>query len=109
MLFSYHNVWNTCLLILRERGYRLFLVGSDEPELISHCTWNAERAGIMLRADNPIELLGLAAILEYHQPIAEVPYWWRVDGPSIVEELQAAWLSQLASVNKTESDAASTE
>ena len=103
MRFSYHNVWNTCLFILRERGYRLFLVGRDAPELLSQCTWNAERAGMKLRADNPIELLGLAAVHDYHQPTADIPYWWRIEAPDIVQELQAAWVSQFASVSESKS------
>ena len=101
MLFSYPNVWNTCLLILRERGYRLFLLGPDEPVSLSRCTWNAEKVGIKLRADNPIELLGLAMIHEHQQPAADIPYWWRIDGPNIVHELEAAWKSELESAVKS--------
>jgi hypothetical protein len=92
MLFSYPNVWNTCLLILRERGYRLYLLGDpDELGTISRCSWNAEKDGMKLRADNPIELLGLAGIHDYHRPSKDTPYWWRVAGPSIFVELEAEW------------------
>ena len=102
MLFSYPNVWNTCLFLLREREYRLFLLGPDDPELLSQCTWNAERAGIMLRANNPIELLGLATIHEFHKPSSDIPYWWRVDCPDIVKELETDWQRHLAGVNQTD-------
>lgn len=92
MLRSYPNVWNTCLLILRERGYRLFLTGdTDETGSIAGCAWNAEKGGIKLRGDNPIELLGLAAILEYHRPAGDVAYWWRIDGENLVARLEAEW------------------
>ena len=104
MLFSYPNVWNTCLFLLRERGYRLFLLGPDDPELLSQCTWNAERAGIKLRANNPIELLGLATIHEYHKPTSDIPYWWRVDCPDIVKEVETDWQTHLAEVNHTDSE-----
>jgi hypothetical protein len=92
MLFSFSNVWNTCLLIIRKRGYRLYLLGDpDERGSTSKCTWNAEKDGMKFRADNPIELLGLIAIQEHHGASIDAPYWWRVDGPDIIGELEAAW------------------
>ena len=60
MLFSYPNVWNTCLHIIEKEGYRIYLLGDpDDVGGISLCTWNAEKDGFKFRADNPIELLGL--------------------------------------------------
>jgi hypothetical protein len=92
MLFSYPNVWNTCLLILQERGYRLYLTGDpDEVGTISRCAWNAEKNGVKLRGDNPIELLGLVGIYEYHQPQKDVPYWWRIEGDNVIAEMEAEW------------------
>ena len=92
MLFSYPNVWNTCLLIMRQRGYRLFLLGDpDEGGSISLCTWNAEKDGMKFRAENPIELLGLIAIREHQCPAAETSYWWRIEGPNLIAELESAW------------------
>ena len=92
MLFSYPNVWNTCLLILQSRGYWLFLVGDpDETRSISHCTWAAEKDGMTFRADNPIELLGLTAIFEHQQPVADTPYWWRLEGDDVIATLEAEW------------------
>jgi hypothetical protein len=92
MLFSYPNVWNTCLLILRERGYHLYLTGDpDEAGTSSRCAWNAEKNGIKLRGASPIELLGLAGVYEYHRPGRESPYWWRVEGANIIAELEAEW------------------
>jgi hypothetical protein len=98
MLFSYPNVWNTCLLVLRSRGYRLFLLGDpDERGSISQCTWNAEKNGMRLRAKNPIELLGLAALHEHHQPVTDTPYWWRIEGPDLVKELESVWKFTMSS------------
>jgi hypothetical protein len=92
MLFSHLNVWNTCLLILDERGYRLYLTGDpDERGTISHCAWNAEKDAMKFRANNPIELLGLVGIFEHHRPIEDTPYWWRIDGPNLIAELEADW------------------
>ena len=97
MLFSYHNVWNSCLLIIQERGYRLFLVGEpDEFGTISDCTWNAEKNGIKLRGDNPIELLGLVAICEYHQPPKDVAYWWRIEGENVITKMECEWRDRVS-------------
>ncbi len=97
MLHSYPNVWNTCLLLLRERGYRLFLTGDpDELGTISHCCWNAEQNDIKLRGDNPIELLVLAAIHEYHRPAKDTPYWWRIEGENVLAELELEWRQQIS-------------
>ena len=93
MLLSHLNVWNTCLLLLQSRGYRLFLLGDpDEHGSISNCTWNAEKDGMKLRGANPIELLGLSAVLEYHAPVSDAPYWWRLEGRNLVDELKSEWL-----------------
>jgi len=102
MLFSYPNVWKTCPFLLRDRGYRLFLLGPDDPALQSQRTWNAEKAGNKLRANNPIEPLGLATIHEYHEPSSDNPYWRRVDCPNIVGQLEADWQSRLAEVTETD-------
>jgi hypothetical protein len=91
-LSSHANVHNTCLRILRFRGYRLWVEGKlDEGGLIepSSLAWMAERDGFTLHADTPIELLGLAAILDHKRPTQSDPYWWKVDGPDIREELLA--------------------
>ncbi len=92
MLFSYPNVWNTCLLILRVQGFRLYLLGDpDEAGSISACSWNAEKNGMKFRGSNPIELLGLASVYHFHQPEVDTSYWWRLEGPNIVKELEASW------------------
>lgn len=103
MLRSYHNVWNTCLFILREQGYRLFLTGDpDALGTISQCTWNAEKDGIHLRGDNPIELLGLARIHEYHRPAMDTPYWWRINSENLIAELEAEWQQKVGCVQRSD-------
>lgn len=76
-LSSAPNVLNTCLRILRARGYDLRL--DDE-------LWIARKGGFTFMADNPIELLGLTAIYDYVQPAADADYWWSVPGPNILGE-----------------------
>jgi hypothetical protein len=46
---------------------------------------------IRLRGDNPIELLDLAAILEYQRPGCDTTYWWPVEGEDLVAMLEDEW------------------
>ncbi len=91
-LSSHLNVWNTCLRILRERGWNLGIEGETEADL-SECLWSAHKSGYELWGDNPIELLGLAAVYEHHAPTGpQDPYWWRVEGDDIYDELiESRW------------------
>jgi len=82
-LSSHANIYNTCLRILQERGYTLSLKESDDDYI-----WIAAKGEYDFWADNPIELLGLASIYEYHAPTDDpVPYWWVVKGDNIRREL----------------------
>lgn len=93
-LVSNANVHNTCLRLLRDRGFTLHVEGElDEGGYypVSH-RWYATQGGVELCAYNPIELLGLAAIYEHHRPEEDTPYWWYVDGEDVRDELyEAAW------------------
>ena len=88
-LGSHANVYNTCLRILRQRGYALRLdydrADGDEHE---SPLWIAERDGFRFTADNAIELLGLTAVYEDVKPPKDEPYWWTVNGPDIWSELR---------------------
>lgn len=89
-LGSHANVYNTCLRILRQRGYRLWVEGElDANDMYpTDLAWMAEKNGETFQADNPIELLGLAAIYEYVAPVGETQsYWWVAEGPDIRDEL----------------------
>jgi hypothetical protein len=91
-LRSYHNVWNTCLLVLRSEGFELNLAGDPDPRGgPSHCQWQASRDGLELKAANPIELLGLADVARRADRQPPRDYWWRGDGPDIVSELYDGW------------------
>lgn len=87
------NVNATCLRVLRQLGFEL-RIESDNPDAdLLECSWVAEKSGYDLVADNPIELLGLAAIYEHKKPFGPpVPYWWTVEGDDIQAELmEAKW------------------
>jgi GrpB-like predicted nucleotidyltransferase (UPF0157 family) len=77
-LGSHANVWNTCLALLHQKGYRV-QVSLDPEDGPSH-GWFAEKADFSFAADNPIELLGLVAIFEEVKPADDRPYWWHVSG-----------------------------
>ncbi len=92
-LSSHSNVYNTCLHILRQRGYRLWVEGEQDESgcYPTELAWMAEKNGATFHADNPIELMGLAAIYEHVNPVGEVqPGWWTVQGPDIKNELLEA-------------------
>ena len=77
MLSSYLNVYNTCLVILDRRGYK---ISYEQPK----GAWHAEKSGFKFLADNPIELLGLSAIFEEIAPTSDSEYWWKIDGPNLL-------------------------
>ena len=72
-LSEHSNVYNTCLLILKQKGWRCWY---DE----SLDVFGAEKDGWDLLGDTPAGLLGLVAIHEHHKPTEFREYWWREDG-----------------------------
>jgi hypothetical protein len=94
-LASNANVYNTCLRILRSRGFELEVSGeaeSDGSYPIS-CHWIARKDGFYFCGDNPIELLGLVAVYDHVRPSVDEPYWWAVEGPDLWTELKEAAFS----------------
>jgi len=94
-LVSVPNVWNSCLRVLKARGYHLSIECNVPPDadLItkhSQVTWFAEKNGIQLVAPNPTELLGLAGVVEHQEHSSTEPYWWVVDGDNLLEELYSS-------------------
>ena len=80
MLSSYPNVYNTCLIILQRRGFKL------RCELPAE-NWIAEKSGFTFLADNPIELLGLVGIHDELRPESDTDDWWKIEKPDIHQEL----------------------
>jgi hypothetical protein len=91
-LSSHINVWNTCLRILRQRGFALRVSGELRADggYPTDALWIAEKDGFYFCADNPIELLGLVAVHDFVRPREDVPYWWQVEGSDIYAELMEA-------------------
>ena len=79
-LSEYTNVYNTALLILQQKGFRLWY---DEPT----ATYCCERDGWDFRADSPTGLLGVVAIFEHKRPPEFREYWWREQGPLSYRDL----------------------
>lgn len=98
-LSSHANAYNTCLRILRARGFALHVEGEMTADgcYPVDALWVAEEAGFRFAADNPIELLGLVAVYDHVRPTEARPYWWSVEGPDIWSELmEAAFPDQAA-------------
>lgn len=79
-LSSYPNVFNTCLVLLRREGFNLAYDKAQD-------SWRAEKDGFSFRGDNPIELLGLTAIYQKLQPREQKEYWWQINEPNVLGEL----------------------
>ena len=75
------NVYSTCLSLLDRNGWEISIIpGPYEKEDARLDSFEAKRDNINLIADNPISLLGLATIHEFHHPHGEAPYWWVIEG-----------------------------
>ena len=79
-LSAYLNVYNTALVILERKGWSLRY---DKPQEF----WFAKKDGWEFLADDPMQLLGLVAIFEYHVPKAKSEYWWKIDEPDLFSKL----------------------
>lgn len=87
------NVYNTCLLILKEQGFLLAIcrgesVGVEVEAEIGEDGyifpfWVAEKDGARFIANNPIELLGLVEVHNHMQPKENVPGWWKKEGEDL--------------------------
>jgi hypothetical protein len=91
-LFSHRNVFNSCILLAISKGFSVLLTGgpdpNDEPSL---CGWRAKKGDVELDGDNPIELAGLIALYEHHRPTKAKDYWWRIEGPDVLDEVRKKW------------------
>lgn len=88
-LSSNANVWNTCLRILRLRGYTIQVEGELDGDGCRpfHAMWIAEKDDFRFVGDNPIELLGLVGIHDHVRPGADAPWWWYIEGEDIWDEV----------------------
>lgn len=75
------NVYRTCLSLLDMNGWEISIIpGPYEKEDSRLDSFEAKKDNINLIADNPISLLGLATLHEFHHPHGEEPYWWKIKG-----------------------------
>jgi len=79
-LSEYTNVYNTALLVLKHKGYRLWY--DDD----TNC-FCAEKGGWDFMSESPCGLLGLISIFEFQRPNEWHEYWWRQEGPNLYSEL----------------------
>ena len=79
-LSAYSNVENTALIILKKKGYNVWLNKSDN-------LYFAERNGWDFCANSITELLGLIGIYEYHNPKNYREYWWMIKDEWLLNDL----------------------
>jgi hypothetical protein len=79
-LSAYPNVYNTALVILQRKGFSLRFDESRE-------SWYAKKGDWEFLADDPMQLLGLVAIYEHHSPEEKREYWWKIDEPDLLTQL----------------------
>lgn len=84
-LTSAENVHESCLRVLRARGFSLSRVLDQFEERPGG--YRAERAGFSFEAPTPLELLGLTALYEYARPSDDESRWWLARGSDVESEL----------------------
>jgi hypothetical protein len=72
-LSEHVNVYTTAIAVLEHKGFSIWY---DR----KHDTFCAQRGGWDFWADNPVSLLGLAAIFEYKNPSDYTSRWWETEG-----------------------------
>jgi len=86
-LSDHVNVYSSCIALLDLQGWTIEIVpGPYEKEDARLDTYVAIRNGTIIRADDPLRLLGLAAIDQHHQPHGDEPYWWSIKETSDLHE-----------------------
>ena len=85
------NVYRTCISLLDLNGWEISIIpGQYEKEDSRLDSFEATKNNVKIFADNPVSLLGLGTIHEFHHPHGEEPYWWKVIGknPKLYDRLQ---------------------
>jgi hypothetical protein len=67
-------------VLLKRKGFSLGYDPKTEE-------WTCEINKFYFRADNPIELLGLASIYLELKPTEKKEYWWQINEPNLLTEL----------------------
>ena len=82
-----HNVYNTALLSLVERGWAPYLEVGDYLEVDSWIDCGAKKGDLEVSGTNPVETLGLAIIAEEGADRGAEPFWWQREGANLYDEL----------------------
>jgi hypothetical protein len=72
-LSEHVNVYTTAIAVLERKGFSIWYDRERD-------TFCAQRGGWDFWADNPVSLLGLAAIFEYKNPSEYTIRWWETEG-----------------------------
>jgi len=82
-LSEHVNVYTTAIAVLENKGFSIWYDRKQD----AYC---AQRDGWDFWADNPVSLLGLAAIFEYKNPSEYTSRWWETEGtiryPNVPED-----------------------
>jgi hypothetical protein len=80
-LSAYANTENTSLVILKQKGYKVWY---DEKIDM----YGAEKDGWDFLANSATELVGVIGIYEYHgSPREYKEYWWKIDEPWLLRSV----------------------
>lgn len=94
-LFSHPNVWNTCPLLLQEYGYSPRI----RPYSTSRVSVALSLACYYARWDEPLPYANRIAwprfVTSTSPTECRKPYWWRIQGPSVLSELINQWENEL--------------
>jgi hypothetical protein len=80
-LSNFSNVSNTALIILKDLGYDVWW--RDEEKTFICC----QKDGWDFMAQDPVELLGLIKIYEFHKPDKHTEYWWKIQEPWLLDSI----------------------
>lgn len=73
------NVYSSCIALLDLQGWKIKIDPCPyELEDARLDSYRATRNGTTIKAEDPLRLLGLAALDQHHQPHGAEPYWWTI-------------------------------
>ncbi|MGH1337588.1 MAG: hypothetical protein ACRBFS_15810 [Aureispira sp.] len=94
LLSDHVNVYSPCIALLDLQGWKIAMEpGPYEEEDARLDVFIAVRNGTTIRAEDPLRLLGLAAIDQHHQPHEEEAYWWSIKS-DLYNQLEAEALER---------------
>jgi len=84
LLSDHVNVYSSCIALLDLQGWKIKIdFGAYEKDDNEPIIYTATRDETIIKAEDPLRLLGLAAIDEHHKPHGDAPYWWNIKSKPI--------------------------